>query len=209
MNHASHVFLVDDQPTVLKALSRLLVSAGFTVATFGSAQDFLDSGNADALGCLVLDLAMPGMDGIALQQALAARKSALPIIFLTGHGNIDTGVQAMKFGASDFLTKPVDGDKLLRAVRTAVEKNCQLHLDRAERDGILERIANLTPREREVLALVVEGKMNKQVAAELGTVEKTIKVHRARVMTKMRARSLAELVRLTDRVGLLSAGADR
>ncbi|MFI4941477.1 MAG: response regulator transcription factor, partial [Burkholderiales bacterium] len=128
---------------------------------------------------------------------------------LTGHGDLDTGVQAMKFGAADFLTKPVDGDKLLRAVRIAVEKNRQLHRDREERDGILERIANLTPREREVLALVVEGKMNKQVAAELGTVEKTIKVHRARVMTKMKVRSLAELVRLTDRVGLLSAGRDR
>ena len=209
MNQTPRVFLVDDQPAVLKALSRLMISAGFEVASFGSAQDFLDSDNANALGCLVLDLAMPGMDGMALQQALAARASALPVIFLTGHGDIDTGVQAMKFGAADFLTKPVDGDKLLSAVRAAVERNRQTHLDRAELEDILERFANLTPRERQVLALIVEGKLNKQAAAELGTVEKTIKVHRARVMTKMKVRSLAELVRLVDRVGIRGAARDR
>ena len=209
MNQTPRVFLVDDQPAVLKALSRLMISAGFEVASFGSAQDFLDSDNANALGCLVLDLAMPGMDGMALQQALAARASALPVIFLTGHGDIDTGVQAMKFGAADFLTKPVDGDKLLSAVRAAVERNRQTHLDRTELDDILERFANLTPRERQVLALIVEGKLNKQAAAELGTVEKTIKVHRARVMTKMKVRSLAELVRLADRVGIRGAAHDR
>jgi FixJ family two-component response regulator len=209
MNRTPRVFLVDDQPAVLKALSRLMISAGFEVAFFGSAQDFLDSDNANAPGCLVLDLAMPGMDGMALQQALVERASALPIIFLTGHGDIDTGVQAMKFGAADFLTKPVDGDKLLSAVRVAVERNLQTHLDRAELDDILERFANLTPRERQVLALIVEGKLNKQAAAELGTVEKTIKVHRARVMTKMKVRSLAELVRLADRVGIRGAAHDR
>jgi len=209
MNLTPRVFLVDDQPAVLKALSRLMISAGFDVASFGSAQDFLDSGNANALGCLVLDLAMPGMDGMALQQALVACASTLPVIFLTGHGDIDTGVQAMKFGAADFLTKPVDGDKLLSAVRVAVERNRQTHLDRAELDDILERLANLTPRERQVLALIVEGKLNKQAAAELGTVEKTIKVHRARVMTKMKVRSLAELVRLVDRVGIRGAARDR
>lgn len=205
MKLTPHVFLVDDQPAVLKALSRLMVSAGFDVTPFGSAQDFLDSGNADGRGCLVLDLAMPGMNGMALQQALVARASALPIIFLTGHGDIDTGVQAMKCGAADFLTKPVDGDKLLLAVGVAVERNRQTHLDRAELDDILERLSDLTPREREVLALVVEGKLNKQVAAELGTVEKTIKVHRARVMTKMKVRSLAELVRLVNQVGIRGA----
>jgi len=202
------VFLVDDQPAVLKALTRLLISAGFEVAAFGSAQDFLDSGHANALGCLVLDLAMPGMNGMELQQALVARASALPIIFLTGHGDIDTGVQAMKFGAADFLTKPVDGDKLLSAVQAAFERNRQTLSDRAELDDIKERLASLTPREREVLALVVEGKLNKQAAAELGTVEKTIKVHRARVMSKMKVRSLAELVRLVDRVGIRGAPPD-
>jgi FixJ family two-component response regulator len=205
MNPAPRVFLVDDQPAVLKALSRLLTSVGFEVASFGSAQEFLDSGNAAAAGCLVLDLAMPGMDGMALQQALTAAASALPVIFLTGNGDIDSSVQAMKLGAADFLTKPVDGDKLLRAVRAAVEKNRQTRAERAELDDILERLASLTPREHEVLALVVEGKLNKQAAAELGTVEKTIKVHRARVMTKMRAGSLAELVRLVGRVDMRGA----
>jgi FixJ family two-component response regulator len=205
MNPTPRVFLVDDQPAVLKALSRLLTSVGFEVASFGSAQEFLDSGNAAAAGCLVLDLAMPGMDGMALQQALTAAASALPVIFLTGNGDIDSSVQAMKLGAADFLTKPVDGDKLLRAVRAAVEKNRQTRAERAELDDILERLASLTPREHEVLALVVEGKLNKQAAAELGTVEKTIKVHRARVMTKMRAGSLAELVRLVGRVDMRGA----
>ncbi len=209
MNLTPCVFLVDDQPAVLKALSRLLISAGINVAAFASAQDFLDSDSDNALGCLVLDLAMPGMNGMALQQALAARKSVLPVIFLTGHGDIDTGVQAMKLGAADFLTKPVDGDKLLRAVRVAIDSNRQTRLDRAELDDIVKRLASLTPREREVLALVVQGKLNKQAAAELGTVEKTIKVHRARVMTKMQVRSLAELVRLVDRVGIRGAGQDR
>ena len=202
------VFLVDDQPAVLKALSRLLVSAGFAVTAFGSAQEFLDSGNADALGCLVLDLAMPGMNGMELQQALLARASALPIIFLTGHGDIDTGVQAMKFGAADFLTKPVDGDKLLSAVQAAFDRNRQILSDRAEQDEIKARLDSLTPREREVLELVVEGKLNKQAAAELGTVEKTIKVHRARVMSKMKVRSLAELVRLVDRLGIRGIAQD-
>lgn len=209
MNLTPRVFLVDDQPAVLKALSRLMISAGFDVSSFGSAQDFLDSGNANAPGCLVLDLAMPGMDGMALQQALVACASTLPVIFLTGHGDIDTGVQAMKFGATDFLTKPVDGDKLLSAVRVAFERNRHTHLDRAELDDILERLADLTPRERQVLALIVEGKLNKQAAAELGTVEKTIKVHRARVMTKMKVRSVAELVRLVDRVGIRGAARDK
>lgn len=194
------VFLVDNQPAVLKALSRLLVSAGFEVAAFASAPAFLDSGNADAPGCLVLDLAMPEMSGRALQQVLAARASALPVIFLTGHGDIDTGVQAMKSGAVDFLTKPVDGDRLIDAVRGAIERNRQTLADRAQRDAILARLASLTPREREVLFLVVEGKLNKQVAGELGTVEKTVKVHRAHVMVKMQVRSLTALVRLVDRI---------
>lgn len=202
MNLTPRVLLVDDQPAVRKALSRLLISAGFDVAPFASAQDFLDSGNADALGCLVLDIAMPGMNGLALQQALAAQASALPIIFLTGHGDIDIGVQAMKFGAADFLTKPVDGDKLLGSVRSAIEKNRQTRLDRAELADIRHRLSTLTPREHEVLALVVAGQLNKQTAAELGTAEKTIKVHRARVMAKMKARSLPELVLLANRAGI-------
>jgi FixJ family two-component response regulator len=182
MNIKPRVFLVDDQAEILKALSRLLCSAGFEVTTFESAPEFLDSGNADAPGCLVLDLSMPGMTGLALQQSLTLRASVLPIVFLTGHGDIDAGVRAMKLGAADFLTKPVDGDKLIAAVRTAIEKNRQANLYRAELDDINQRLVSLTPREREVLALVVDGKLNKQAADALGTVEKTIKVHRARVM---------------------------
>jgi len=209
MNIKPRVFLVDDQADVLKALSRLLCSAGFEVTTFESAQDFLDSGNADALGCLVLDLSMPGMTGLALQQILTLRASVLPIVFLSGYGDIDIGVAAMKLGAADFLTKPVDGDKLIAAVRTAIEKNRQASLSRAELDNINQRLASLTPRERDVLALVVDGKLNKQAADALGTVEKTIKVHRARVMKKMQAKSLAELVRLADRAGIPSSDFDR
>ncbi len=189
------IFLVDDDPAVLKALSRLLSSFGLEVAAFGTAHEFLASGNLDAAGCLVLDLSMPEMDGMALQQALNSAASVLPLIFLTGHGDIDTGVQAMKFGAADFLTKPVDADRLLNAVQLAIQKNRQARSARAERDLNLQRYATLTPREREVLTLVVQGKLNKQTAAELGTVEKTIKAHRAHIMLKMQANSLAELVR--------------
>ncbi len=205
MSITPRVFLIDDQPAVLKALSRLLGSAGYAVTSFGAAQDFLASDNTAAAGCVVLDLAMPGMNGLAVQLALKECDSVLPIIFLTGHGDIDTGVRAMKLGAFDFLTKPVDDERLLAAVHAAFERNDQLRSDRAERDDILQRLAGLTPREREVLSLVVEGKLNKQVAADLGTVEKTIKVHRARVMTKMKVRTLAELVRLADKVGIRGA----
>ena len=200
---APTVFLVDDDPAVLKSLSRLLRSAGFKVSPFQSAQDFLDGENFFALGCIVLDVAMPGLDGLALQGALVARDSELPVIFLTGHGDIAMGVQAMKVGATDFLTKPVDDQTLLDAVRTAIEKNRLALQTRAELDDIRQRLATLTPREREVLALVVAGQLNKQAAAELGTVEKTIKVHRARVMAKMKVSSLAELVRLTSRAGIV------
>lgn len=209
MNIAPHVFVVDDQPAMLKALSRLLVLAGHEVALFGSAQEFLDSGNTDAPGCLVLDLSMPDMDGMALQRALVARENILPVIFLTGHGDIDTCVQAMKFGAADFLTKPFDGDKLLRVVQQALEKNRLSRVDRAEHKNTIERLATLTPREREVLDLVLEGKMNKQAAAELGTVEQTIKFHRAAVMTKMKVRSLAQLVRQVERSGVLASANGR
>jgi FixJ family two-component response regulator len=200
---APTVFLVDDDPAVLRGLSRLLRSAGFNVSPFQSAQDFLDGENFSAPGCIVLDVAMPGLDGLALQEALVARNSELPVIFLTGHGDIAMGVQAMKVGATDFLTKPVDDQTLLDAVRTAIEKNRLALQTRAELDDIRQRLATLTPREREVLALVVAGQLNKQAAAELGTVEKTIKVHRARVMAKMKVSSLAELVRLTSRAGIV------
>lgn len=196
------VFLVDDQAAVLKASARLLASADFSVDCFTCAQAFLDSGHADAPGCLVSDLCMPGMHGLALQQALTERGSLLPVIFLTGQGDIDAGVRAMKSGAVDFLTKPAHGERLIDAVRTAIDRNGQARLERARSRELQARLASLTPREREVLMLVVAGKLNKQVADVLGTAEKTVKIQRARVMSKMKAQSLADLVRLAARLDL-------
>lgn len=200
MTGGLQIYLVDDQPAVLKALGRLLGSAGYTVQSYASASDFLASVDAEAEGCLILDLAMPEMDGLALQQALSARASLLPVIFLTGHGDIDSGVRAMKLGAADFLTKPVDAERLLDAVAQACASNRRARDADLELATIRQRLASLTPRETEVLNLIIEGMLNKQVAAALGAAEKTVKVHRARVMAKMAVRSLAALVRSVDRV---------
>jgi len=202
MNPSPTVFIVDDDPAVLKGLARLLRSARLNVAAFNSPQEFLEGHDPRVPGCLVLDIAMPGSNGLELQAALMAKGSALPIIFLTGHGDIPTSVQAMKRGALDFLTKPVNDGDLLKAVHAAIEKDCIERQARAELDDIQARLATLTPREREVLIHVVSGQLNKETAADLGTVEKTVKVHRARVMEKMKVLSLAELVRLAERVGL-------
>ncbi len=196
------VFVVDDDPAVLKSLSRLLRSAGLTVATFSSPREFLDRHDPNAPGCLVLDVAMPGLNGLELQQTLLARGHELAIIFLTGHGDIPMSVKAIQHGAVDFLTKPVNDDDLLEAVRVAIEKDRHQRQTRAEVAEIQQRLATLTPREREVLEHVVSGHLNKQTAADLGTVEKTIKVHRARMMEKMKVHSVAELVRLAGRVGV-------
>jgi len=196
------VYLVDDDASVLRGLSRLLAAAGLEVAAFDSPKEFLDDFDPAAPGCLVLDVAMPGLSGPDLQQALAARRSELPIVFLTGHGDIPTSVQAMKRGAADFLTKPVDEETLLAAIRNALEKDRALREAREGLARIERRLAALTPREREVLERVVAGRLNKQIAAELGTVEKTIKVHRASVMRKMGVRTLADLVRLAGRAGV-------
>lgn len=196
------VYLVDDDTSVLRGLSRLLVAAGMKVAAFDSPREFLRGFDPDAAGCLVLDVAMPELSGPGLQQALAARRSELPIVFLTGQGDIPTSVQAMKRGAADFLTKPVEEETLLAAVRDALEKDRALREMREELAGIERRLASLTPREREVFERVVEGRLNKQIATELGTVEKTIKVHRASVMQKMGVRTLADLVRLAGRAGV-------
>jgi FixJ family two-component response regulator len=196
------VFIVDDDPAVLKSLSRLLRASQINVVTFGSPQDFLERYDPHTPGCLVLDVAMPGLNGLELQEALRVKGSAIPIIFLTGHGDIPMSVQAMKGGALDFLTKPVHDKDLLKAVEAALEKDRIERQSRAELDDIQERLATLTPREREVLIHVVSGQLNKQIAYDLGTVEKTIKVHRARVMEKMKVGSVAELVRLTERAGI-------
>ncbi|WP_256079940.1 response regulator transcription factor [Massilia sp. YIM B04103] len=199
MNSPPRVFLVDDQPEILKALGRLLHAAGFEVDGYLSAQAFLDSGNADAAGCLVLDLSMPGMNGLDLLHALRQHPSLLPAIFLTGQGDLDAGIRAMKLGAADFLTKPVDGERLIAAIGHAFAHNRRARGAAQERRGIQQRLDSLTPREREVMALLVEGLLNKQIGAALGMVEKTVKVHRARVMQKMQVRSLTALVRLVDR----------
>ena len=203
MNYAGPtVFVVDDDPAVLKSLSRLLRSVRLEVATLSSPREFLERHDPRAPGCLVLDVAMPGLNGLELQEALAAKGSELPIIFLTGHGDIPMSVQAMKRGALDFLTKPVNDEDLLKAVHVAIEKDRLQRQTRAEVAEIEHRLATLTPREREVLEHVISGQLNKQTAADLGTVEKTIKVHRARVMEKMKVQSVAELVRLAERVGI-------
>ena len=196
------VYVVDDESPVRKALHRLLSAAGRRAITFESAQAFLEGCDPGASGCVILDFAMPGLNGLELQEALAARGSVLPIIFLTGHGNVPISVQAMKGGAVDFLTKPVNDSDLLAAIDQAIERNREWRQARAERDAFAQRLKLLTPREREVMTHILTGKLNKQVAAELGTVEKTIKVHRARVMEKMQVRSLAQLARLAERSGI-------
>ncbi|MFZ6757763.1 response regulator transcription factor [Undibacterium sp. Ji50W] len=196
----SRVFLVDDQESILKALSRLIVSMGFEVETYNSAQDFLESGNATTPGCLVLDLSMPRMGGMMLQERLGGMASDMPIIFLTGNGSIDSSVQAMKKGAHDFLTKPVDAEKLLAAIQSALARNQTARQIRAERDKITAHLAELTPREHEVLLHITDGKLNKQIADNMGIAEKTIKIHRARVMSKMEAKSVASLVHQLEKL---------
>ena len=195
-------FLVDDDGGVLKALGRLLCAAGYDTRAYASAQHFLAEYDADLPGCVILDLTMPGLDGLALQQALAEKYASPPVIFLTGTGDIARSVRAMKAGAVDFLTKPVDGKQLVAAVERARMKDESARGARRDRAAFDLKMARLTPRERQVLDYVVLGRLNKQIAAALGTVEKTIKVHRGRVMAKLEVRSLAELVRLTERAGL-------
>jgi len=189
------VFVVDDYAPVRRSISRLLQAAGFAVAAFASADEFLAQFDPQTMGCLVLDVAMPALNGLELQNILEKAGSLLPIIFLTGTADIPKSVEAMKHGASDFLTKPVDDEDLLAAVRVAIEKNRVLRQEQAE-------LSTLTPREREVLEHVVKGQLNKQIAGDLGTVEQTVKVHRARVMHKLRLQSVAELVRLVERCGI-------
>ncbi|MBM4442053.1 MAG: response regulator transcription factor [Candidatus Rokubacteria bacterium] len=203
------VFVVDDDPSVRKSLVRVLTSGAYRIEAFVSADEFLARAPYDGPCCLVLDVRMPGLTGLELQEALTATGHRVPIIFITGHGDIAMSVEAMKRGAVDFLTKPFDAESLLEAVGRALAQDTKSRGDEGQTAEVLDRVKLLTAREMEVFTLVVPGMLNKQIAGELGIAEKTVKVHRARVMEKMRAGSLAELVRLADRAGIVVPGAAR
>jgi FixJ family two-component response regulator len=200
------IFVVDDDASIRKSLGRLLKSAGHAVEAFASAAEFLHREHFEGVGCLILDVQMPDLNGIELQKALAEKDYCLPIIFITGHGDIPMSVRAMKSGAVDFLPKPFSDDVLLKAIEQALARCRQERETRSEISEIRSRLAALTPREREVLEHVVTGKLNKQIAADLGAAEKTIKVHRGRVMQKMKVQSVAELVRIAEKAGIEGRG---
>jgi FixJ family two-component response regulator len=196
------VFVVDDDATVRRSTERLVRTLGVGIQTFASAREFLDSARIERPACLVLDIQMPGLSGLDLQRELAQKGIEIPIVFLSGHGDIPMTVRAMKAGAVEFLTKPVKSRDLLTAIRSAIERGRVSHQARREREALRERYDRLTPREREVLPLVVAGLLNKQIAGEVAASERTVKFHRAHIMKKMQADSLADLVRIAERLGL-------
>jgi FixJ family two-component response regulator len=198
------VGIVDDDPSVRKGLARLVTGAGYRVEVFASAREFLARPQQEDPCCLLLDVRMPGLTGLELQEALATAGRRMSIVFVSGHGDVVGSVKAMKGGAIDFLTKPVDARELLGVIERAVAKALTAQREQAGATDVQGRLKTLTAREAQVFALVVTGMLNKQIAADLGIVEKTVKVHRARVMEKMRAGSLAELVRLADRAGIIA-----
>ena len=195
------VFIVDDDLSVRRSTERLVQSAGLKVQTFTSAKEFLKNVRFEGPACLVLDVRMPGLSGMDLQQELTQSGIQIPIIFITGHGDIPMSVRAMKAGAVEFLTKPFRSRSLLDAIRAALERDRSAHKERLEAGELRQRYEQLTPREREVMVLVAAGLLNKQVASELATTERTIKFHRAHIMQKMQAESLADLVRMAEKLG--------
>jgi RNA polymerase sigma factor (sigma-70 family) len=201
---AAIVFVVDDDPSVRRAIERLIGSVGLQVGLFGSARDFLLSKRPDVPSCLVLDIRLPGISGLDFQRELVEANVHIPIIFITAHGDIPMTVRAMKAGAVEFLTKPFRDQDLLDAIHVALDRDRTRRQQEAEIATLRNRLESLTPREREVLPLVVSGLLNKQIAAEIGTSETTVKVHRSTLMRKMGANSLAELVRLAERLGIPS-----
>jgi FixJ family two-component response regulator len=203
LDRVAEVFIVDDDPLVQRALKRLLTTNGFPARVFSSAKEFLDQGAPmPAVGCLVLDVKMPGIGGLDLQAELQQRGLRLPIVFITGHGTVPMSVQAMKQGAVDFLQKPFDGRTLIATIRKAIALSRQQAAEQNECLDLEQRFGSLSPRECDVFRLVVKGLLNKQIAYELGIVEQTVKVHRARLMDKMQAGSLAELVRMAETLRL-------
>ena len=197
------VFVVDDDPSIRESLSLLLSSAGYGVKTYASAKEFLESEHSKSgPACLVLDVKMPGLSGLDLQKELNSRNTIIPIIFITGHGDIPMSVQAMKKGAVDFLPKPFDDDDLLDALKEALLKDSQAHDNLDEKKHIRQRLDSLTTREHEVLTYLITGMLNKQIAYELKISERTVKAHRKQVFDKMGVNSMAELVRLTEKVGV-------
>jgi len=199
------VFIVDDDESVRNSLAWLIESVGIEVETFSSAGGFLKHATYNGPACLVLDVRMPGLSGLDLQNQLAEAGRTIPIIFITGHGNISMSVRAMKSGAIDFIEKPFEDQTLLDAIDRSLKKDKQIKLEQAKKKDIQKRVDFLTPREREVFLLVIDGKLNKQIAFELGTTERTIKAHRARVMQKMKAQSLADLVRMSEKLHIYSS----
>ena len=196
------VFVVDDDPSVREALSSLIRSIDLNVETFSSAREFLQHKRPDVPACLVLDVRLPGLSGLDLQRELVTAKNSIPIIFITGHGDVPMSVRAMKAGAVEFLTKPFRDQELLDAIQQAIERDSELLKHRSEAAILNSRYQALTPREREVMGLVVRGLLNKQIAGELGTSEITVKIQRGQAMKKMQAQSVPELVRISEKLGL-------